>query len=61
MAIAGNLDTARVLAAAGLTVMPAWVPVMLPVTVSVAVIDRLPAVLSVTLKVCVPWSPTANV
>ena len=30
----------EVLAAAGLTVMPACVPVMLPVTVSVAVIDR---------------------
>ena len=59
--VVGNSDIAKMLAVAGLTMMPACVPVMLPVTVSVAVIDRLPTVLSVTLKVRVPWSPTANV
>ena len=61
MVVVGNPDTAKVLAAAGVTVMPLCVPVMLPVTVSVAVIDRLPTVLSVTLKVCVPWSTTTKV
>ena len=42
------------LAAAGLTVMPVCVPVIEPVAVSVAVIDWVPAVFSVTLKVCTP-------
>ena len=59
--VVGSSDIAKMLAAAGVTVMPACVPVMFPVTVSVAVIDRLPAVLSVTLKVCVPWSPPTKV
>ena len=49
-------------AAAGFTTMPLWVPVMVPVTVSVAVIDWVPAVLSVTLvKVWVPLSPATKV
>ena len=37
------------------------VPVMLPVVVSVAVIDRVPAVLSVTEKTWVPASPPVKV
>ena len=41
-------------AAAGLTVMPAWLPVMAVVAVSVAVIDCVPAVLSVAVKLPVP-------
>ena len=38
-------------------------PVMVPVTVSVAVIDWVPAVLRVTplVKVCVPASPAVKV
>ena len=54
-------ETVRVLAPAGLTVMPLWVPVMDPVTVSVAVIDWVPAVLSVTEKMWVPASPPVKV
>ena len=48
---------------AGFTTMPLWVPVMVPVTVSVAVIDWVPAVLSVTplVKVWVPLSPATKV
>ena len=52
---------ATVLAA---TVMPDWVPVMDPVTVSVTVMDcALPRVLRVTPpgKICVPLSPAVNV
>ena len=48
-------------AAAGLTVMPAWVPVMLPVVVSVAVSDCVPVVFSVALKVCAPLSAAVKV
>ena len=47
---------ARVLAAAGLTVIPVWLPVMLPVPVSVAVSERLPAVFKVALKEWLPAS-----
>ena len=46
---------------AGLTVMPVWLPVMLPAAVSVAVSDWLPAVLSVALKLCIPLSVFVNV
>ena len=42
--------TNRLLAAAGLTTMPDWVPVMLDVVVSVAVIDWVPAVNRVAAK-----------
>ena len=48
--------TVRVLAPAGLTVMPAWLPVMLPVLVSVAVTDWLPAVFRIALKEWLPAS-----
>ncbi len=44
----------------GLTLIPESVPVVADVVVSVAVIDWLPAVLSVTLKVAVPSSPAGN-
>ena len=44
----------RRLAGKAVTVMPLWVPLMELVTVSVAVIDWLPAVRSVALKVPVP-------
>ena len=47
-------DTARVAAAAGLTTIGYWPPVMVLVTVSRARTESLPAVLRVTLKVCVP-------
>src|SRR5438105_881942 len=46
---------------AGLTVMPVWLPVMLPAAVSVAVSDWLPAVLSVALNLCTPPSVVVNV
>src|SRR2546429_5481080 len=39
----GKPDTTSVLAAAGLTVMPDWLPVMAPLAVSVAVSDWLAA------------------
>ena len=42
------------LAWAGLTLIPESVPVVADVAISVAVIDWLPAVLSVTVKVYVP-------
>ena len=48
-------------APAGLTVMPLWVPVMVPVTVSVAVIDWEPAVLSVTERLWTPLSAPVKV
>ena len=54
-------ETVRVAAPAGFTVMPLWMPVMDPVTVSVAVIDWVPAVLSVTEKTWVPASPPVKV
>ena len=40
-------ETARVVVGPTFTTMPLWVPVMVPVTVSVAVMDWVPAVLSV--------------
>jgi len=43
-------DTTRIEATAGVTTMPAWTPVMLLATVSVAVTDCVPAVLRVTLR-----------
>src|SRR5947207_15458298 len=52
----GKPDTISVLAAAGLTVMPVWLPVML-LDVSVTINDWLAAILSVALKVCTPASP----
>jgi hypothetical protein len=54
-------ETTRLLAAAGLTVMPRSLPVIVLVTVSVAVSERLPAVLRVALKVCTPWSAAVKV
>ncbi len=53
----GKAETTRVDVTPGSTVMELWVPVMVPVTVSVAVIDWVPAVLRVAEKVCVPASP----
>jgi hypothetical protein len=53
--------TTSVLAAAGLTTIPVWLPVIELVTVSVALIDRLPAVLRVALKVWAPASAPMNV
>ena len=55
--------TWRVAAAAGLTVIPAVVPLIEPVTVSVAVTVCEPAVFSVTAeeKVWVPLSPATKV
>ena len=47
-------ETVRVVAVLESTEMALWVPVMVPVTVSVAVIDWVPAVLSVAEKVWVP-------
>ena len=54
-------ETVRVVAGPESTEMPLWVPVMVPVTVSVAVIDRVPTVLSVTEKTWVPASPPVKV
>ena len=48
--------TARVLAAAACTAIPDSLPFMLDVAVSVAVIDCVPDVSSVTEKLCVPAS-----
>ena len=48
-------------AAAGVTVIPVWVPEMLVVAVSVAVSDCEPAVFRVALKVWTPWSAAVNV
>src|SRR5437762_1655633 len=50
--VEGKIGRATGRAGAGLTVMAAWEPLMLPVTVSVAVTDCVPAVLRVTEKVC---------
>ena len=50
----GKLLIANELVAAAVTTIPVSLPVMLDVDVSVAVIDCVPAVLSVTEKVCVP-------
>ena len=49
-------ETTRLPAAAGLTVMPFWLPVIVLVTVSVAVSAWLPAVLRVALRV---WTPAS--
>ncbi len=54
-------ETTKVVVGPTLTVMALWVPVMVPVTVSVAVIDWVPAVLSVTEKVWTPASPPVKV
>ncbi len=45
------------------TEMPLWVPLMVPVTVSVAVMDWVPAVLRVAplVKVWTPASPPVKV
>ena len=56
----GKPDTTSVLVAAGLTVMLA-LPVIEEVTVSVAVIDWLPAVFRVAENVWTPASPPVNV
>ena len=53
--------TVSVWAAAGRTLMPVSLPVMLGVAVSVAVIDCVPAVSRVTGKVCVPASAAVKV
>jgi hypothetical protein len=53
MTLAGVLKE-KWLAAAAFTVMPPWLPVMLDVTVSVAVIDCVPAVFRVALKLPAP-------
>ncbi|HEY6962614.1 MAG TPA: hypothetical protein VI408_12050 [Gaiellaceae bacterium] len=47
-------------AAAGLTVMVPVVPVIVPVTVSVAVIVRAPAWVRVAVKVLLPLSPATK-
>ena len=49
-------DTTRVVAPAALTTMPLWEPLMLAVTVSVAVTDWVAAVLRVRMKTWVPAS-----
>ena len=51
----------RLVGAAGATLIPDSVPVMAEFALSVAVIDWLPAVLSVTVNVCVPWSAAVKV
>jgi hypothetical protein len=53
--------TVKIAAPAEFTVIPACTPVMLDVTVSVAVRDCVAAVLNVALKVCTPASPTRKV
>ncbi len=59
----GKAETTRVVVVPGSTVMALWVPVMVPVTVSVAVMDWVPAVLRVTplVKVWTPLSPATKV
>ena len=59
--VVGCWTNASLLAPAGFTVMPLWVPVMVPVTVSVAVMDWVPAVLSVAEKVSTPAFPAVKV
>ncbi len=53
--------TTSLLAAAACTAMPVSLPVTVAVEESVAVIDRVPAVSSVTEKACVPASVEVNV
>ena len=61
VAVEGRPDRTNWLAAAGLTLIPESVPVMATFVVSVAVIDWLPAVLSVTVNVYVPSSADVKV
>ena len=56
VSLVGKPVIVSVFAAAACTAIPDSVPVMLDVTVSVAVIDCVPAVSSVTEKLCVPAS-----
>ena len=56
-----NPATTRVLAAAGPTKIPVWVPVIEEVSVSVAVRDWELAVFNVAPKVCMPLSPATKV
>ncbi len=58
----GKAETTRVVALLESTEMEPWVPVMVPVTVSVAVMDWVPAVLRVTplVKVWTPLSPATK-
>ena len=60
--VEGKPATTNVFAAAGLTVIVA-LPVMVPLTVSVAVTDWLPALTRVTplVNMCTPLSPATNV
>ena len=60
VALVGALTTRR-LAAAGLTTMPASVPVRPLAAVSVTVSDWVPAVLRAALKVWLPASAAVNV
>ena len=57
----GKPVTTRLLAAAGLTVMPVSLPPRVAVVVSVTVSDCVPAVFRVALKVCKPWSAAVKV
>ena len=57
----GKPATVKRLAAAGLTVMPVCVPAPLGITVSLTVMDWLPAVFRVALKVCTPSSAAVKV
>ena len=59
--VAGYPLTNNVLAAAGFTRMAVWAPVTVPLTVSVAVMERVPEVLNAALKVCAPASLPVNV
>ena len=59
--VAGKPETVNVLADAGLMVMLDWSPVIVTVTVSVAAMLWVPAVLRVPLKVWTPASPPAKV
>ena len=60
-AVEGRPVRTNWLAAAGLTAIPETVPATAAVAVSVAVTDWLPAVLSVTVKVCDPASAAVKV
>ena len=53
-------ETTSLERAAAFTTMPAWEPVMVAVTLSVAVTDCVPAVLRITLKTWVPASAAVN-
>ena len=61
VSLVGKPVSASVFAAAACTAIPDSAPVMLGVTVSVAVIDCVPAVSSVTAKLCLPASVAVNV